>query len=218
MFGTSEPVPVAPYQVPHIRISPIARSRRIPGLRNVTALTVAPAAAALAVWLLVSLASSGAAPVYEASISLTFAGELDLPQPPPNAGAPETRVPAAADSIEFAGRQIAQPRFDFRTPFTTEISGDRRTITFFARDIVREDAVEFALYAARRFWERQGAMPISSTPGSLTVAGEREMAGTPSSQPLAVGLLVLGFAIIAVAGSTHRARRAIPAMLHMLLG
>ena len=135
------------YPVPgaHIRISPIASSRRIPGLRNVTALTVAPAAAALTVWLLVSLASPGAAPVYEASISLTFAGELDLPQPPPNAGAPETRVPAAADSIEFAGWLIAQPRFDFRTPFTTEISGDRRTITFFARDIVREDAVEFAL-------------------------------------------------------------------------
>lgn len=78
--------------------------------------------------------------------------------------------------------------------------------------------MEFALYAARRFWERQGATPISSTPGSVTVAGEREMAGAPPSQPLAVGLLVLGFAIIAVAGSTHRARRAIPAMLHMLLG
>ena len=78
--------------------------------------------------------------------------------------------------------------------------------------------MEFALYAARRFWEKQGDGPISSTPGSVIIVGEREMAGAPFGQPLAVGLLVLGFAIIAVAGNTRAARRAIPALLHILLG
>ncbi len=182
------------------------------------AIIVAPVAAALAVWLLVSLASPGAAPVYEATISLTFAGELELPQSAPIIEAPETRGLATGDSIELAGQQVAQARFDFRTPFTTEISEDRRTITFWARDIVAKDAEGFVLYAARRFWERQGDTPINSTPGSVTIVGERELAGAPFGQPLAVGLVVLGFAIIAVAGSTHTARRAIPAMLHILLG
>ncbi len=182
------------------------------------ALAVAPAAAALAVWLLVSLASPGATPVYEASISLTFAAELDVPQPSLNAGAPETRVPATGDSVEFAGRRVAQARFDLRAPFTTEISGDRRTITFRARDVVREDTVEFALYAARRFSEKQGETPISMTPGSVSAVGERDLAGVPARRALAVGLIVLGFAIIAVAASSQAARRAIPAMLHILLG
>ncbi len=204
--------------MPGTRTNVIAGLLRVPGRKNVVALAVAPAAAALAVWLLVSLASPGATPVYEASISLTFAAELDVPQPSLNAGAPETRVPATGDSIEFADRRVAQARFDLRAPFTTEISGDRRTITFLARDIVREDAVEFALYAARRFWERHGDRPIDSTPGRITIVGEREMAGAPFGQPLAVGLLVLGFAIITVAGSTRAARRVIPALLHILLG
>ena len=188
------------------------------GGRNLVALAVAPAAAALVAWLLVSLASPGAVPVYEASISLTFAGELDVPQPSPGSDGFETSSSRTADSIEFASQRVALVRSDLRTPFTTEISGDRRTITFRARDIVREDAVEFALYAARRFWERHGDRPIDSTPGRITIVGEREMAGAPFGQPLAVGLLVLGFAIIAVAGSTRMARRTIPAMLHILLG
>ena len=182
------------------------------------ALVVAPVAAALLAWLLVSLAAPEAAPVYEASISLTFAGELDLPQPAPRSEVLERAASGAGKSIELAGRRIALARSDLRTPFTTEISGDRRTITFLARDIVEKDAEGFALYAARRFWESQGETPISLTPGNVTTVGERALAGGSTNQPLAVGLIVLGFAIIAVAGSSHAARRVIPAMLHILPG
>jgi hypothetical protein len=159
--------------------------------------------------------------VYEASISLAFAGELDLPQAarvPDALRAPEARIPATGGSIVLAGQRVALARSDLRSPFTTEISGDRWTITFRARHIVREGAVEFALYAARRFSEKQGETPISMTPGSITAVGERDLAGAPTRRALVVGLIVFGFAIIAVAASSQAARRAIPAMLHILLG
>ena len=182
------------------------------------ALLVAPAAAALVAWLFASLASPGATHVYEASITLAFAGELDLPQPAPRPEGLETAAPGAGDSLDLAGQRVTLARSDLRTPFTTEISGDRRTITFLARDIVEKDAEEFALYAARRFWERQGETPISLTPGSVATVGARALAGGSTNQPLAVGLIVLGFAIIAVAGSSDAARRVIPAMLHILPG
>ena len=178
------------------------------------ALLVTPLAAMFAAWLLVSFATPETTPIYEASISLTFAGELDLPD---STAPPVTPVEVVGDASEFVGQPVTLARTDLISPFTTEISGNRRTITFLARDIVRDDAASFALYAARRFSERQGETLISSTPGSVRVAGEREMAGVGAGSPLAVGLIVLGFAVLAVAGSTQSVRRALPAMLHILL-
>ncbi len=183
-----------------------------------TALIVAPVASALAVWLLASMAAPGGTPVYEASVSLRFAGELDVPRVAETSGGGGTEASVIGASSEFAGLHVSRARADLFTPFTTEISDDRRTITFLARDIVSEDAANFARYAARRFWERQGERPISSTPGSVVAIGERELAGTPARGPLAVGLIVFGFAIVAIAGRSRTARRAVPAVLHILLG
>ncbi len=159
-----------------------------------------PLAAVVAVLVLISTNGSSDSNYFESRISVTFDGRLDIPTPSESVTNIEA-VTSQADG-DFLGNQVDLVAFQFKAPYSTEISEDGRTITFLARDLSDSTTESFVTAAARRFVAGRPELAIYSTPTTIVQLAGIEVAGLKIGHS-AIGLLLI--AVLAIfAAATRR--------------
>lgn len=149
-----------------------------------------PLAAMAIALLLTSLNSSSDVNYFESQMSITFDSRLNIPTP----SISETRIQTVTTQSDgsFLSNEIDHVAFEFKAPFSTQISENGRTITFLARDHNDSTTVSFVEAAANRFVAKRSELALFSTPTTTVQLGGIEAAG------LRIGPSMLGLILIAV--------------------